>query len=256
MGADGGGQQGGAGSTSTSRPLPRWKAVSAEILDDVLSGVYDDALPGELELAQRYGVSRGTIRSALKPLRELGHISAHRGRKPRVVAGGHTALGPIYSMLAAIRAAGMRHESIVLHQGLVVAPHIAGTLSQSPEAGLFHVSRIRLADGVPLGLDDVWLPATFADRLGEVDFSVSALYAELDRRCGIVLDGGEEQLTAIVATSSLSRLLQCDEGAPLLQINRIGCYRARPIEFRRSYFVGGDFSLSTAFGSGSSRARE
>lgn len=108
-----------------AKGAPLWKSVSSELLEDVLAGKFATQFPGELELARRYGVSRGTIRAALKPLRDAGHITAHPGKKPTVVAGRSTAFGPIYSVLASIRESGMEHSSVVLDQHLVVVPAVA-----------------------------------------------------------------------------------------------------------------------------------
>ena len=227
---------------------PLWKTVSAELLAEVLAGAFAGSFPGELELARRYGVSRGTIRAALKPLRDAGHNTAHPGKKPTVVAGRSTAYGPIYSVLASIRESGMEHLSVVLEQHLVVNAEVAAKLSLAPDAELFHLSRVRLADGEPIGLDEVWLPGTTAAKLLEADFGDASLYGELDRRCGVVLDGGVEHLTAVSATSAQAALLGCPEGAPLLLIERTGCHRARDVEFRRSHVLGDRVAIATAFG--------
>lgn len=227
---------------------PLWKSVSSELLEELHAGKFATQFPGELELARRYGVSRGTIRAALKPLRDAGHITAHPGKKPTVVAGRSTAFGPIYSVLASIRDSGMEHSSVVLEQQLVVAPEMADRLSLPPDAALFHLSRVRLADGEPIGLDQVWLPGFTAAKLLDADFRNASLYGELDRRCGVVLDGGVEQLTAVLASPAQAAQLGCAGGAPLLLIERTGCHRARDIEFRRSYVLGDRVSIATAFG--------
>ncbi|RJT76979.1 GntR family transcriptional regulator [Arthrobacter cheniae] len=225
-----------------------WKNVSAELLREIRIGTFDARFPGELELAQRYGVSRGTIRAALRPLREAGHVSAHPGRMPKVVAGKSTAYGPLYSLLASIRESGMTHSSIVLEQNIVQNSTVAAALSMDATAELFHLARIRLADGEPIGLDEVWLPADTTSALQDSDFSQNSLYGELDRRCGMVLDGGTESLSAVVADKGQAGLLACSAGAPLLLIERVGCYRAQSLEFRRSYVVGERVEISTSFG--------
>ncbi|WP_237394021.1 GntR family transcriptional regulator [Pseudarthrobacter sp. ATCC 49987] len=142
----------------------------------------------------------------------------------------------------------MRHASVVLEQHLVVNPEVAAKLSLDPDAELFHLSRVRLADGEPIGLDQVWLPAATAGKLLGADFRDASLYGELDRRCGVVLDGGTEQLAAVLATPAHAALLGCPEGSALLLIERTGCHRARNLEFRRSYVLGDRVAISTAFG--------
>ena len=59
-------------SASVGIGAPLWKKVSADLMEEIHNGVFASGFPGEVELAKRYGVSRGTIRAALRPLREAG----------------------------------------------------------------------------------------------------------------------------------------------------------------------------------------
>ena len=66
-----------------------YQKVAEDIKAAIASGEYPAAakLPSENELAQRYGVSRGTIRQAFAALRADGVIASRRGAR-RVVFGG------------------------------------------------------------------------------------------------------------------------------------------------------------------------
>ena len=52
------------------------KAISIKIRTEILEGsvAFDEKLPSERILSEGYGVSRGTIRSALKNLERQGYI--------------------------------------------------------------------------------------------------------------------------------------------------------------------------------------
>lgn len=222
--------------------------MSADLRRRVEKGDFHAGFPGELALTEEYGVSRGTIRAALRPLREGGYISAERGRNPRVVAGASRAFGPVYSLLATLREAGMEHHSQVLKQESIRDATAASRLELDSKTELFHLARIRYGDDAPLALDEVWLPAAVVHPLLEVDFTHTALYLELDQVCGITLDGGTEQLSAVAATEEQGEALGCDAGTPMLFIERIGCTGARPLEFRRSFILGHRLSVTTSFG--------
>ena len=62
-------------------PPPRYRRLAEGLLADIGSGRYriGDVLPGEHELVARHGVSRHTVREALRRLQELGLISRRRG---------------------------------------------------------------------------------------------------------------------------------------------------------------------------------
>ncbi len=55
----------------------RYAEVASLLAKDIIGGrrVVGSLLPTELELADQYGVSRHTVRAALKVLQELGYIS-------------------------------------------------------------------------------------------------------------------------------------------------------------------------------------
>lgn len=70
----------------------RHPTISEELYFDLLNSILraefpvDGRLPTETTLAQRYGVSRSTVRNALARLREDGHITSRQGSGSVVVA--------------------------------------------------------------------------------------------------------------------------------------------------------------------------
>jgi GntR family transcriptional regulator len=231
------------------RAAPLWKTISADLGQRVANGEFTDGFPGELELAQTYGVSRGTVRSALQPLRDSGAITAQRGRKQRVVESKEGLLfGPLHSLFASVQAAGMIQRSTVLKQTVTTNPRVAALLERSPSTPLFHLARIRYANTEPLGWDEVWLPNELAEPLLKVNFANTALYKELRERCGITLDGGREELRAEIAGTLDIQYLECDPGEPILHINRLGVHAGAPIEVRQSRIRGNSYAVTTQFG--------
>ena len=57
---------------------PRYQVIASELRTQIVSGALgiDTMLPTEMELCERYDVSRYTVRAALRQLRELGLIHA------------------------------------------------------------------------------------------------------------------------------------------------------------------------------------
>src|SRR6201997_1876063 len=86
-----------------------YQKVAEDIKAAIASGEYPASakLPSENELAQRYGVSRGTIRQAFAALRADGVIASRRGAR-RVVFGGPRvqSFGELLSFSRWARAAG------------------------------------------------------------------------------------------------------------------------------------------------------
>ena len=63
-------------------PRLLWQQVYDDVLNEIRSGVLavDDRLPGELEMADQYGVSRDVIRRAKEELAGEGWLIVLHGR--------------------------------------------------------------------------------------------------------------------------------------------------------------------------------
>ena len=186
-----------------------WEQVHLDLLRRVRAGEFVDAFPGELALVEQYDVSRHTVREALRRLRAAGVVSGERGRTPRLTGPAEIdqALGSLYSLFAAVEAAGQSQTSVVRRRDIRSDGVVAERLGLEASTPLFHLERVRLAGGRPLALDRVWLPAEVASPLVDVDFTRTALYEELRVRCGVTLTGGSEHLRAVLPTSAESALL-------------------------------------------------
>ncbi|WP_207782706.1 GntR family transcriptional regulator [Phytoactinopolyspora limicola] len=65
-----------------SGPKLLWRQIAEDILADLNSGALPGGaqLPSELDLASSYGVSRITVRRAIKELRQEGRVRVVQGR--------------------------------------------------------------------------------------------------------------------------------------------------------------------------------
>ncbi|WP_079176504.1 GntR family transcriptional regulator [Streptomyces sp. MUSC 14] len=228
---------------------PLWRHVRDDLRGRLAQGEFGDSFPGENELAARYGVSRHTIRAALRELREEGLVTAARGRRQRPVgeAGIEQPLGALYSLFASVEASGLEQRSIVRTLDVRADAHVAVRLGMEESTPLLYLERIRLADGEPLAHDKVWLLAADARALLGTDFGHTGLYDELADRCGIRLVGGEERIHAVVPTPAERRLLDLPEGVAAFSIQRLGRTHGRTVEWRTTLIRADRFSVLAQF---------
>lgn len=229
-------------------PLPLWAQVLADLQRRLASGEFDGAFPGELALVAQYEVSRHTVREALRRLRESGQVIAERGRAPRVAAQAIVQpLGSIYSLFASVEAMGRRQRSVVRALDLRRDADAAARLELDPDAELFHLERLRLADDEPLALDRVWLPAALGRPLLPADFTYTALYDELERRCGVRPDSGAEGIRAVVPNAEERRILGIPRSVAALAISRRALAGGRLVEWRQTLVRGDRFEMTAEF---------
>ena len=225
-----------------------WRQVQDDLRSRIDAEEFVGAFPGEKTLAQEYGVSRQTMRQALRPLRESGVVSAERGRPPQVRTDViEQPIGALYSLFASVERAGMRQHSHTIALDERCDPEAAQQLALEPTARLVHLARLRFADEAPLALDRVWLPARIAAPLLQADFSHTALYREMAERMGLFPRRGTEVIQAVALTEAESAQLQTPPGAPAFHIERTGWAEETPIEWRTTLVRGDRFRVSSQF---------
>ncbi len=227
-----------------SSPLPLW----AQLYDDLVRRLEGESLgaafPGEHELAEEYGVSRHTVREALRRLRDAGVLEYGRGRRPSVRRPHiEQPLGALYSLFSEVQARGMQQRSEVLVRDERRDPTIAARLGVDPDAPFVYLERLRCADDEPLAVDRAWLLASVARPLLTTDLSATSIYDELAERSGVRITDGQERIHAVVATAAQRQLLGLPEGVALLAIERMAGTDGAPVEWRETLVRGDRFSV-------------
>lgn len=233
-------------SDTGSRPL--WQQVLDDLEERLASGDITDRFPTDRELVERYGVSRHTVREAVRRLRARGMVERHRGRGSFVRPDRlQQPVGTLYSLFQEVERDGKQQRSDVLAFDRRTDPDIARELGLPRSAELIHLSRVRYADDEPLALDDVWLPAELAAPILEADMTHTALYDELAERCGIRVDATEELIEPVIPDDDCRALLGTEAGEALFRIERRGFLEGRLIEWRITLIRGGRFSFVSSW---------
>lgn len=237
------------GALDRTHPTPLWGQLLADLRRRLDRDEFASAFPGELALVAQYGVSRHTVREALRRLREEGLVTAGRGRTPRRAEPSpiEQPLSEIYSLFTAVEATGRVQRSVVRTLDVRADGVVAARLGLEESTPLVHLERLRLADAEPLAVDRVWLPQRLAAPLLDVDFGRTALYTEYADRCGVRVTGGSEVIRAVVPDPAQCGLLGIASGAAALAIDRLGCAGEQPVEWRQTLVRADRFSVTARF---------
>ncbi|WP_407700816.1 GntR family transcriptional regulator [Streptomyces endophyticus] len=233
-----------------SKGTPLWSQLRADLLRRLEDGEFRDVFPGEHDLVAEYQVSRHTVREALRTLRAEGLVTAQRGRVSRFAASRplEQKVGEAYSLFRSVEEVGAVQRSTVRRLDQRADGVIAARLGLEESTPLVHLERLRLADGEPLAVDRVWLPADIARPLLSVDFTHTSLYDELERHCRTHISGGWERIRAVVPTRAERKLLDCPESTALFAIDRLGHDAAhRQVEWRQTLVRADRFAVAAAF---------
>ncbi len=227
---------------------PLYAQTSEALRGLVQNGGYEpgDRLPSEIELSRRLGISRPTLREAMRLLEEEGTIVRRHGVGTFVAAPQPV----IESGLEVLESIDRLAERLGLHTGMADATiserpataREAASLGLGSGTEVTAVERVIIADGQRLAhLTDV-VPQEYMRRseLG-AGFHGSVL-DHLLARGWPALSHSRTELGVEVADAALARALHIPRGAPLLCLEAQLCARdGRVIDFSTSYFVPGHF---------------
>lgn len=228
---------------------PLWRELLGDLRRRLDAQAFTDGFPGELALVDEYGVSRHTVRQAVKVLRDEGRVVAAQGRPSRQAGPVEIAqhLGALYSLYESVLALGLEQRSVVRVLDVRTDAVHAAHLGLESSAPLVHLERVRFAGAVPLALDRVWLPHGLAEPLLGADFTSGALYERYAQLCGVVVTGGEETIQPVLLTPAEHRLLGGGPPAAAFSLRRLGTTAAGPVEWRQTTVRGDRFFLRSDF---------
>ncbi|TXK18908.1 GntR family transcriptional regulator [Homoserinibacter sp. GY 40078] len=192
------------------------RALEAEIAQGVFSP--GARLPGERELATRYGVSRVTVRRALTALEETGVLERSPQRGWFVLPG---VLGEAPSTLLSFtemaRARGVEPTAQILMQVVRTATlDEAERLRIAPASAVIEVQRVRAMDGHPVCVDLSVVAYDKAPEIAETDLTDQSIYERLETLCGIRIHRSAYSVQAVAADDDTAGLLRIAAGAPVL----------------------------------------
>jgi GntR family transcriptional regulator len=202
------------------------------------------AIPSERELAERYGVSRLTVRSAVARLVTDGLLVTVRGKGTYTMQRRMELQLYLMSFTSDMRRRGLAPSTEVLGTAeSIPPPGTAAALRLTPGATAFRLFRLRRADGTPLAVERGWYHRGHVPGLLDLDLTDS-LYTQLAERHGVVFDHATQTVWAEGADRETARLLGVRTGTPLLVFRRISSRNGSPVEDMTSWYRGDHYQVT------------
>jgi GntR family transcriptional regulator len=231
---------------SRSKTLSVRRHIASRILD-VPAG---SQLPPEPQLAAELGVSRATLREALRSLEDEGLVRRTRGAGTFVAGRARMAnnLDANFGVTDAIRFSGMEpgteHGALRLE---AASADEAERLDLEPGEDVVVVDRVRTADGRPVVLsrDILAMRRTGHDPAILEKLETSSVYEVLERDLGIVIHHGLATFRPIRADGHVASQLRVPRETPLLYIRQVDFDEAgRPVVSSHEHHLADAFEFS------------
>ncbi|GAA3101063.1 hypothetical protein GCM10020254_53290 [Streptomyces goshikiensis] len=180
--------------------VPKYYAVKAriaELLDELGEG---GLLPTERDLAERYEVSRETVRQALRELLLEGRL--RRAGRGTVVAGPKLEQPlALASYTEGVRRQGRRPgRNLIGLERFPCPPELARGIGAEAGEPVWHLERVLLADDERVGLESTYIRVARAPRLDRDFQPDSSFYGYLRDSLGISFGDADEKLETVLAT--------------------------------------------------------
>jgi GntR family transcriptional regulator len=223
--------------------------------DEILGYIHEndlaigDLLPPESHFVSRLGISRGTLREAMRVLEEEGVVRRKQGIGTLIC----DTTNPIRSTLdfnesvsEMILGQGMKPGSKDTKvESIKADPELAEKLNLNPAESVISLSRIRTADSVPVAYTIDFLPSSVVPEKFSQALKGGSLYTYMEERLGIELTNSMLQIQPTRAPKSIAFSLEVKPGTLLMLLKQTDTNtRNKPVLYSEEYFVADRFTFT------------
>ena len=210
----------------------RYAFVARQLAEAIACGQHEvgSILPNEFELADQFGVSRGTVRSALNELQQLGLIDRRRNAGTRVVAskpetGISNYAQSLGSVDEVVQYAAATQRCIQEFADEVADRKLAALLECRPGRRWLRVSSIRIDGANPKAKPICWTDNYVDDQYSEIIRAHAKRYKGalgelIEARAGRRISEIKQTIAAIGIPEQVAEKLKAEPGAHALEMTR------------------------------------
>jgi GntR family transcriptional regulator len=224
-----------------------------ELLRELLrSGEFaeEDQFLTERQIAERFQVSRPTANKVLAAMVSEGLLEFRKGVgtfvRPRPL---NYDIQSLISFTQKVKEAGRTPATRVLQFELVAASQagaeIATKLQVEMNRKLFAITRLRLADGVPVILEKRWVPTDIFPGLSRQELRGS-FYALCLDKYGLKIAESDQTIRAVKLMGQDAKILETPRGSPAFLVSAVGYSRSRAAWWGRTLYRGDAYEFHRA----------
>ena len=225
------------------------------VRDEILGHIHDNQimpgalLPSESELTRKLGISRGTLREAMRVLEEEGVVRRMQGLGTFVCDTNNVIRSTldlnesVSEMIIGKKMKPGSKESKI--EKTKASQKIAGKLNLNRDDPIIALTRVRTANDVPIAYTIDYVPANLVPKTLPEDFPGGSIYTYLEERLGIGLTNSMVHIQPIRAPKEIAKTLDIKPGDLLMllkQTDRNANFE--PVLYSEEYFVADRFEFT------------
>ncbi len=200
--------------------IPKYKKIKDDILNNIAIGHYkkNDIIPTELELANKYNVSRVTVRRATDSLVAQGILYRTPGVGTFVAKIPTQKIATLKSFTEEMEELGLKATTkvntfMIKKAGL----EIARILGINEEDMVYYIERFRYADNDLYVFEKTYMPVDSNPGIS-IKILEGSKYEYVEKIRGIKIDHSFQQIFPILPDETLSKLFGINEATPIIKI--------------------------------------
>ncbi|MBN1318830.1 MAG: GntR family transcriptional regulator [Anaerolineales bacterium] len=234
---------------SRNSPLPLYHQLLELLEKELAAGKYPPGskFPSESELIGRFGVSRATVRRALRELELHGLVNRVQGqgtfvRSQRIEQELTALTGFVEDMLEINYRPSAR---VIKIEQVNLDNQVSQMLDLPSGSPATYIERVRLANSVPLSFDVTWLPNPIGEQIAQENLVLFPIFSLLEDRLDIQLDHATYRIESVLAQKRVAQYLEIKSGAPILAIERTAFSTdGKPVDHEILHYRGDSIRLS------------
>ncbi|MGO1538894.1 MAG: GntR family transcriptional regulator [Leucobacter sp.] len=211
---------------------PYYSQISARLGAAIREGVIPSGarLPNELNIGERLGVSRPTIRQAIQALVDDGLLVRRRGVGTQVVQARLNRPVELTSLHEDLTRGGHQSTTQVLTvERIPASEEVAAQLNLAVGSEILRIRRLRSSNGVAMAILENFLPYDFSN-ITAAELEDRGLY-EILRTRGVTFKIANQTIGARRTQGDEDELLNLAKGSPLITMDRVAFdHNGRAIE--------------------------
>lgn len=200
--------------------MKAYKKIAQTLIEEIQAGTWSvgDLLPTERELMERFGVSRNTVREALRIVKDDGYIARRQGSRTVIVS--TTKVGAFVNVVSSLDdlplyIADTRSVHLATEH-VLISERVAEIIGCSPNEKRLRVQylRWRKESNEPLCYTEVYVEPEYDEV--EQTLDGGTVYDKLESHFGITLSHVEQEIEATQADPNIASRLNIPVGSPVL----------------------------------------
>lgn len=218
---------------SETEQVPLYSKLSLELIDYIKThGQIHQQMLSEREICKAYGVSRTTVRTALKELETLGYIYKRHGKGTFISSQWKERQNLLegYSFTEQMKELGRTPSTVITAFDRYAADsYISQQLGVAIGEDMIRLKRIRLADNIPMMKETTFIPAHLFEGLTKDKLEGRSLYEVFSTDFGQDIIYADEEFAAGILSEEEAVALESETNAACLRLKRISVNRENHI---------------------------